>query len=978
MEFFKKRQANEPNIQNALNANIQQIQAQQNMMNMQAQMGRGMGPQQGFQHLQHPMQASQIPQQQQLSQQPQLQQAQQQQLAQQQQMMGMGLGMPNQAGRGMASNQQQQQQPMMGMLGAQNRPPQAMPTEFSRLASSDKAKVAELAMKMMNQATEQQKADARHQIQTRIPPQQLAELQAQGRDPVVMYYQRQAFNVLTNNMNRLQQNQTQTGQQNQNTQNSMQAAMMQAQQSQQSMQQRSNMMNAAPQNTQQNAFGADASQFAPNMDSIKDQQMNGFMAQQAGQMVVPASQGSPRTSTPMNQNMANQQGPNQAQRPKPQQTPQQTPQQHQNLSAQQLNMNQTAQQTQAQLQAQMRQMQGQQQAMAGGMAGGMVRGMAGGMNGAMPNGLTGGMTGTQQSPGMNTLNTPLARPPNNMNGIGPQGMGPGGMGFGDQRFNQGIQRPNNQAFNSMLANMSQEQRQAISAMPPEKLSEVLRKWQTSRQAQMGMDAAGQMNPNHIQNRPQSQLGQMPGNVVGPAHTGLPQPGAPGAGNQQMATPRPSGPNAQTQAMMDSMDLPPQVVNQIGSLPPEIRKWRDLKSWATANNLSHGIQSQLRTVQQKQFAILMTKRGQQQQQQQQGQNPNMNNGMQVPNAAMPQQQQGGMQRPMGNIPPQIFQVTPQEIMHLRTQRPQFASMSDEQIRQTILQIKRTNWQQQQMRLQQGMQQQANAQNPMPQPPVGPMAMAQPPMQVTQIRPPSPAANQAPRAQPGGTNVMSQTASMQRQPSSKKQQTQAPEQQRNKRQKSTSTAAQPAPSPAQGNKTLKRPSPDITADARPGAEAAAPPAQPPLPQGLKVATPQQLANMPPERRAQYEHFMKMQMAKNQQNGNQAPQSNDNMTRLKEIAAQEQKQFVKEVMPDLPMGPEEQAETLQKLQRIVIDMYKITRGLNKWYAITRDDARAKAFFKTVSLSPRARFLESNAMVMLTYDSDCVSGGNLQMESP
>ena len=968
MDFFKKRQANEPNIQNALNTNIQQIQAQQNMMNMQAQMGRGMGPQQGFQHLQHPMQASQIPQQQQLPQQPQLQQAQQQQLSQQQQMMGMGLGMPNQAGRGMAPNQQQQQ-PMMGMLGAQNRPPQAMPTEFSRLANSDKAKVAELAMKMMNQATEQQKAAARHQIQTRIPPQQLAELQAQGRDPVVMYYQRQAFNVLTNNMNRLQQNQSQNGQQNQNTQNSMQAAMMQAQQSQQSMQQRSNMMNAAPQNTQQNAFGADGSQFAPNMDSIKDQQMNGFMAQQAGQMVVPASQGGPRTSTPMNQNMANQQGQNQAQRPKPQQTPQQMPQQHQNLNAQQLNMNQTAQQTQAQLQAQMRQMQGQQQGMAGGMAGSMVGGMAGGMNGAMPNGLTGGMAGTQQSPGMNTLNTPVSRPPNNMNGIGPQGMGPGAMAFGDQRFNQGIQRPNNQAFNSMLANMSQEQRQAISAMPPEKLNEVLRKWQTSRQAQMGMDAAGQMNPNHIQNRPQSQLAQMPGNVVGPAQHGLPLPGPPGTGIQQMATPRPGGPNAQTQAMMDSMDLPPQVVNQIGSLPPEIRKWRDLKSWATANNLSHSIQNQLRIVQQKQFAILMTKRGQQQQQQQQqqqgGQNPNMNDGMQVPNAAMPQQQVG-MQRPMGNIPPQIFQVTPQEIMHLRTQRPQFASMSDEQIRQTILQIKRTNWQQQQMRLQQGMQQQAGAQNPM-QPAGGPMAMGQPPMQVTQVRPPSPAANQTPRAQPGGTNVMSQTASMQRQPSGKKQQTQAPEQPRNKRQKSTGTAAQPTPSPAQGNKSLKRSSPDITVDARPSTEAAAPPAQPQLPQGLKLATPQQLANMPPERRTQYENFMKMQMAKNQQNGNQTPQSNENLARLKEIAAQEQKQLVKEVMPDLPMGPEELAETLQKLQRIVIDMNKIVRGLNKWYAITRDDARAKAFFRTVSLPPRQDSLKG--VVMLTYDSDCVS---------
>ncbi|PHH70544.1 hypothetical protein CDD83_5411 [Cordyceps sp. RAO-2017] len=228
MEFFKKRQANEPNLQNTLNANAQaQAQAAQAqvMMNMQAQMGRGMGhgPQQGFQHLQHQMQASQIPQ-----------QPQQQQPPSQQQPMGMGMGMGPQAGRGGMTPGQQ----AMGMPGGPNRPPQ-IANEMSRLAQADKAKVMDLASKMMTQATEQQKASARVHVHQRLPPQQLAEFQAQGKDPLMWFFQTQAFQMLKN-MNRLAQQNQGAGQ----NQNAGQAAMMQQQHSQQSLQQRQNMINA--------------------------------------------------------------------------------------------------------------------------------------------------------------------------------------------------------------------------------------------------------------------------------------------------------------------------------------------------------------------------------------------------------------------------------------------------------------------------------------------------------------------------------------------------------------------------------------------------------------------------------------------------------------------------------------------------------------------------------------------------------------
>lgn len=80
-----------------------------------------------------------------------------------------------------------------------------------------------------------------------------------------------------------------------------------------------------------------------------------------------------------------------------------------------------------------------------------------------------------------------------------------------------------------------------------------------------------------------------------------------------------------------------------------------------------------------------------------------------------------------------------------------------------------------------------------------------------------------------------------------------------------------------------------------------------------------------------------------GNQA---DSNLARLKAIGQEEQRGSSQEVMVDIPMNPQEHSDTAAKLQRIVVDMGKIGRGLSKWYAITRDDQRAKMFFRTVSL--------------------------------
>ena len=86
-----------------------------------------------------------------------------------------------------------------------------------------------------------------------------------------------------------------------------------------------------------------------------------------------------------------------------------------------------------------------------------------------------------------------------------------------------------------------------------------------------------------------------------------------------------------------------------------------------------------------------------------------------------------------------------------------------------------------------------------------------------------------------------------------------------------------------------------------------------------------------------------------GTLPPQAgNETMARLKALGQEEQRKSIQEVMNDIPMTQEEHNEMAAKLTKIVVDMTKIGRGLTKWYNITRDDARAKMFFRMVSLYP------------------------------
>ncbi|GKT47898.1 uncharacterized protein ColSpa_08079 [Colletotrichum spaethianum] len=462
-EFFRRRQANEQNLSNNLQAQAAAQAQQQLMMNqnaaMQNQMGRGMSQnqQQGFQHLQHQMQASQIPQQGQ-----------------------MGVNMGNQGGQPIGPNQQ-----MFQMPGGQVRPQNAMPTDASSLTPHDQQKVLELAHKMAAACPEPQKNHYRNIVQTRFA-QRAQEYTAQGKDPVLIWFQHQAFQGLSKNAALARQRQQQGGMPP-NLNPAQTQALMQAGRGQMNPA----MMNAAGMQAANGDFG----QFN-TMESIMNQQKAGILAQEAGQMVVPASNGPARNATPQpiagaqGQGMPNPAGPNQT--PRPNQAQQQLSMQQ----AQQLKMEQQQSQQAAQMRAQQqaRQLQGQ------------------------PNGLGGAPP--SQSPGMNTLNTPMRRPPSAMNPMegqgGAQANGPF-AGTLDPRFNQGNQRPmpnggnmnlnNNPIFHNMMASMNPEQRQAVHGLPPDKLHEVMTKWQ-EQQRKMQMNAMAQAgnNPGQMQGRP-GQMGQ---------------------------------------------------------------------------------------------------------------------------------------------------------------------------------------------------------------------------------------------------------------------------------------------------------------------------------------------------------------------------------------------------------------------------------------------------------------------------------------
>ncbi|KAI5860539.1 hypothetical protein GGS23DRAFT_606811 [Durotheca rogersii] len=844
-KLFKRRQAHEQSLQSSLNAQAAAQAQAQMLMNQNMQMSRGMGqpPQAGFPHLQQPMQASPMPQ----------------------QPHPPGMGMANPGGLPMNPNQQ-----AMQVGAAQMRPQLSIHATMASLSPQDRAKVSQLAAARLNQTPEPQRNQLRMILQQKLGAQQLAQLQQDGVDPVLSYFQSQ---ILQNSK----------GQAAAGIGNNQAAMQMQAQQRQ--MSQPGQQMAAAPN-----------SEFGPfsNVESIMNQQKAGMLAQEAGQMVVPASNGPGRNATP--QPLGGVQGPNPGNHPGPNQAgnPRQIPQQFTHPQAQQLKMDQMAAQTQAQIRAQAQAKQ--------------VQGQPGGLNGA---------GAISQSPGINTLNTPVRRTPIGMGQAEGQAQmnqtgGPFGQGL-DPRFNHGNQRPqmtgiaalssvNRQhLMNAMLSQMPPESRQLFLSLPRDKADDMMAKWLSNQNKAAGqMPGRGQPLPGQFgQGNPMAQFN--PGNNGGQQP---PNPGMPMNQNQMLLQQQlnrmraMSGQNrppmtSDLAATMDSMDVPPKVMmslrnpNYFPGLPQEIKKWIQLKQWISQRNVDSRVLSQLQHAQNYQLQALLK------------QNPGgAGNQMSQPNMSPQGPQPQGSQ--MGIV------VTPQELQTAKNHE-RFKGIPDETIKKMLMQMK--------------MKAKANAQ-----------AMNH--MQTAQASQPANANVPAAIQPPNALNISQQR---QQNPGLDVNGANFAASARNTRQPPNNRPPQIAPPAAPQKNSLKRASTDDLEAPSPSSN----PAQRSLSQQAQASAPGsaaqqvQLSHQQLEQRLRYEAMAKRSQAgtggANGNNG-QPLSLSEEMQRLKAIGQEEHQNASKETFPDIPMSPEQYQDMAQKIQSIVGEMGKLSKILGRWYSLMR----------------------------------------------
>lgn len=973
-QLMERRNQNQAGLQQQINqqaqaqAQAQQAQAQQMMMNqngMQGQVPRTMPQQpaqQGFHHLQHQMQASPLP-------------------GQQPQQMPMGISNdplpPN-----MVGNQQQQFQ--MPMQQPQQNIPGRPQNNQAPLTQQDAAIVLELTNRLLNQASAEEKNNLRAGLQSRMEPNAFQNYQARGVDPLFLYYRNQAINRLKQDkQTRMAQAQAQVQQQlgMSQPQNMPAAPAMQQQRS----------MNPSPLNGAaqpptsvggNNDFG---SFMGNNMDNIAVQQQQGVMAQEAGQMVVPASSGGPRNSTPQPGVM-----PGQQMNANPNARIQQ--QQMFNVQqAQQQRMQQAAQQSQQQSQAQARlsaQTKAQQLA---------LQGQPGGMGpGPMP---------PQQSPAMATLNAPLRTPSQQMNHPEAPQINHNAQ-FGqplDPRFvNQGNQRQVGlgNGFNAaMFAGLPQEKQQRLVGLPPDKLNEVVSKWSEQRAQQMNASNVpggrpGMPMQGNNQVRPSQQVSQ-PGqfntqNAITQfmiANPGQRPPAGLMAGmnpQQQMLLQQQIARLAQnplqqrnvpqnltlnehrTIMQMDGVEFPPNLQNhqQVPrGIPPDVKKWGQLKQWVQQNSaLGPEVIESLKGLQKTHYQQIMRARSAQQPNQpmamQQGPQagqpgiPAVPPGMSAPVAPMGQ---NPMQMPNGlNMGPgQIRQPTQQDIQNARNHSSgKMANATDEQIRALLIKhhSQLSTQQQQQQRQHQLLQMQiASQMNQM---------NGQQPRPGMQTGQPQQNANSLGAAQPGqmaqskppvsGPDVIAPT-------------TNNASTGRAVRQPLNGRPTAQNSSPAQPSKSLKRASSDDVVEvAHPiaqqlprsvpqqvQAQAQKQPLQQPHRPNL---TPQQVAQLNPDGRKKYEDALRIWQMK------QATQLNGaDMEKLKSIS-REEVQRAQESLPEMPMDADTKATMSRMLKDLLQPLSNVGKALPKWYQFTHDDNRARIFFRTVSKSSPSSRLATN----------------------
>lgn len=780
--------------------------------------GRGMGPgQQGFQHLQNPMQISQLPQ----------------------QAPQMGLSLSN----GLTP-QMNHAQPGFSMPGGPQQPPHQM-----QMSEMDKRRVHQEAVNMFQSMPLEQRRIMTENLARNMNPQIVQQAEASNKPILLQALMRQVQNKLFPQHARQQQ--MQQRQQSGMPTNPQGMPMPPGQQRPMNP----NMMNNMGQPNGAMPFG--------NMETILNEQKQGMMAERQGQVVVPASSGPGHNATSQapignmqHQNMFSQ-GPGQPPRP-----------QGQNAF--------DMQQQQAMLKRQAQMHQARQA---------NLQGQPGGLGGPMPG---------SQAPAMNTLNAP-GPPPVAMNQMpGAQGP-PGNPGFGsglDPRFNQPGQpgsTPGAQ-LEGLLAAMAPEQRQRFQNLPPAQLNSILQKFaadQQARQLQAGLPMNAANNANPMGMPMQQANANLPPEVRAMMQQQQMQ-------NRQRQVQASAMQNPQVQQVMDNMDVPQQVFAALPNVPPEAKKWGQLKAWLQqANSVPEPVKAKLKSFQMQQFV-------------------NARQAMAAGRGAAGNPQQPGAPRQPAPAELASIAVNPQEVQQVRMQHPQMREAPDAQIKALLQKMK---W----------MQRNGNPNGPRPQMGQGPSQPIAPPASqpgISQAAPQFSQAQSSPAVAPvAEPQAMARAASQASKPNRPPQQPKP---------------TPPNPSPAAAPKNLKRPNTDdLVTPSQPPTGASKPPqtGQPQMENSnLSEA---QLATMTPEQRQAYER--KKQMNKQMQ---------EFSMRLKSLWFEEARNHDASKYPEIPCPDSVKDALKSQILNVAQGIGRVAQlpVMMRWFAAIRDEGRVREFLQTV----------------------------------
>lgn len=674
-----------------------------------------------------------------------------------------------------AAMQQAKQPPQAPQQPPQQGQPQQRQNIPTGLTPQEHQSVVRLAQTMMGSVPKEQLPLMRERFLSTLSPQQREQLSRQNADPLQRHF-------YANALKKFVERKAATTKQGQGVepQNSM------GNQAMPNMQQPGLQQNGLQQSMQNSNQVPDLNNFS----NFIGQQADAIKMQGAGELVVPASNNNNLNGMQSLNNNAGQLNMGALGQIPSGMNPMQLQQLLANRQAQMRN-NQNANgnpqavnaQAHAQAQAQMRNA-GLQNMSPNGMP--QLRGQPGGLNINQP---------PQRSPAMSMLNRPMVPPGQQPNGQGQQQNQPQAQ----QGQQQGVQQMANQANGQQQnlnnqnnaqrapqfpANMPAALRQKLMTMPEDKMRATIMQW--NNQVRNGTLPPG-LNQNSQQPQQQQQAMVNPNanaNNMGPQRLAGNQNGNQGAANQAngaAGTPAEQQQrNLANQAKLrayDSRKIPPPLVNLL-KLPDTNQTWAQAKQWALSNSASlppgtfTNIQRyQIMAIQREERTLQQQRQQQQQGGQQtmqpglpQNQQNNMTNsqmqppmnGGQAPQAAMATANAGQMNamnqmqmQPgpngqlgnglnMANFP--HAQPTPQEMTNMRQKVPHFATMSEDQLRLTLFQMKLKNlaqrnpalFKQYQQQLSQAGQMQGGQQNNnVAQPPQQPAMQQQQPQQQRQM-------------------------------------------------------------------------------------------------------------------------------------------------------------------------------------------------------------------------------------------------------